>query len=346
MPARKGAPDAHRLFFSRTYDFLEVYLPRQAGRSPDTVDCYRDGLTQFRRFARERLGKGVGELEFGDVGRDAALSFVEWMRGGGASAGTCNARLAALRSYLWYAADADVAVQSVALAVSRVPQAKGPSKVREALSPAALAAVLSAPDPSTLEGMRDRALLATLYDTGVRLSELVGLDVGDLVLSGPDPSALVTGKGNKQRAVALSDVTVGHLSQLVRVCHGDDPDPASPVFCVRRRGSWSRMSGGNVERIVRKHAAAAREACPEVPESVYPHMFRRTRGTDLYRAGVPIELVSALLGHASVDTTRVYAKASTEMLREAMGAAPSPAGPEEPLWVGDEEALARLCGLR
>ena len=96
------------LFFSRTYDFLERYLPRQAGRSPETVRAYRDALTVFRRYARDVLGKGVGDLAFGDVDRDCVLGWLERMGEEGLSAATRNQRLAAIRSYLWYAADCDV----------------------------------------------------------------------------------------------------------------------------------------------------------------------------------------------------------------------------------------------
>lgn len=338
--------DAEPLFFSRTYDYLEVYLPRQVGRSPETVESYRDALTVFRRYCADVLGRGVRDLRFADVGRDCLLGFLGHMRGLGLSAGTCNQRLAAVRAYVRYAAEGDVCLQSLSLALDSVPKVKGPQRLKERLSPDALAAVLAAPDPGRAVGMRDRALLALLYDAALRLSELTGLRVGDCSLAGDDPCVYVTGKGSKERAVAICARTASHISQVVAVYHGPAPDPGSPVFCHRVRGALEPLSASSVQRIVDKYADAARKTCPEVPEKCHPHMFRRTRATDLYQAGVPLELVSRVLGHSAVETTRAYAVPSEKMLREAMESSAVPSGAEDPRWAGDEEALARLCGLR
>ena len=284
-------------------------------------------------------------MTFGDCTRDLVLSFLEWMRDGGLSAGTCNNRLAALRSYLWYAAGDDVAIQSVALAVSRVPKVKGPQRVKEVLSEAALRAVLSAPDADSPKGVRDRAMLALLYDSAIRLSELVGLTVGDVRLDG-EPSVFVTGKGRKERFVAITEPAAAQLRAHIARNHGDAPDSSEPLFYTVHQGKHCRMSDGNVQRIVQQYANKARESCPEVPEKVYPHMMRRTRATDLWEAGVEAELISNVLGHASVNTTMLYAKPSLEKMRAAMESGTSVPDAEEPAWVGSEDEMARLCGLR
>ncbi len=85
---------------------------------------------------------------------------------------------------------------------------------------------------------------------------------------------------------------------------------------------------------------------PHLPEKVYPHMFRRTRATNLYQNGVELELVSRILGHTSTQTTRIYATPSMEMLNKAMGATTAGIPEEEELWLNDESELARLCGIR
>ena len=343
MGRREGGDT--RLFFSRTYDYLERYLVRQVGRSPHTVESYRDALTVFRRYVREERGLGVADMEFGDCTRDLILSFLEHLRAQGCSAGTCNQRLAAIRSYLWYAADRDVAIQSIALSVSRIPPVKGPERIKETLPEAALAAILTQPDPSTRKGVRDRAMLVLLYDSGIRLSELLGLDVGDVRLD-DEPCIYVTGKGSKERAVAITPATASHLSAHIACMHGPTPDRSSPLFFTAHGGARHRMSPSNVQRIVQACADAARSACPEVPERVHPHMFRRTRATDLYQSGVALELVSRILGHSSMETTKVYARPSMEMMRSAMESAQPPDAGESPLWVGNEDEMARLCGLR
>lgn len=342
---RRGKEKAGPLFFSRAYEFLERYLPLQVGRSQCTVESYRDALTVFRRFVRDEAGMSVADMEFGDCTRDLVLSFLESLRSSGCSAGTCNQRLAAIKSYLWYAADVDVAVQSVAISVSRIPPVKGPERVKKKLSEEALAAILAQPDPSKRKGVRDRAMLVLLYDSGIRLSELIGLNVGDVFLD-DDPRIYVIGKGSRERVVAITPATAAHISAHLACMHGFDPNPGSPLFFTMRSGSMCRMSPSNVQRIVQSCADVARKTCAEVPEKVHPHMFRRTRATDLYQGGVALELVSRVLGHSSVETTKVYAKPSMDMMREAMESAYPSAIEEHPVWVGNEDEMARLCGLR
>ena len=107
------------------------------------------------------------------------------------------------------------------------------------------------------------------------------------------------------------------------------------------------MSVGNVQRIIKKYAAQVSEAGIDLPASVYCHMFRRTRATNLYQDGIAIELVSTVLGHARTDTTKnYYANPSVEQLRETMESVPSPVSDETPMWEGNEDEMARYCGLR
>lgn len=106
------------------------------------------------------------------------------------------------------------------------------------------------------------------------------------------------------------------------------------------------MSPGNVERLINKYAEQVRSEHPTLPQKVHPHMFRRTRATNLYQNGVELELVSRILGHTSTQTTRIYATPSIEMMKEAMGASVNGIPEEQPLWLKDEEELAHLCGLR
>lgn len=337
---------AGALFFSRTYDYLANYLPRQVGKSPETVRAYRDALTVFRRYALESLGKGVGRLTFGDVDRDCVLGWLESMAGEGLSAATRNQRLSAIRSYLWYAADCDVAITSVALSVAGIPRVSGPERVKERLSEGALRAILSAPDQRTRIGCRDTALMSVLYDTGIRLSELTGLTVGDIHLDDEQPHVYVVGKGDKERPVGITDPTVEQVRRHLKMSHADGPKTSDPLFYTRHGGAKCRMSPSNVERLVQRYADMARPSCPEVPERVCPHMFRRSRATDLYQQGVELAMVSRILGHAKLETTKVYAVPSMEQMREAMSGVCRTEEPEEPTWLEDEDMMARLCGLR
>ena len=333
------------LFFSLTWEFLNEYSPKQAGHSPDTVESYRDSLTLFRKFLTDDQHKSLAAFKFPDCTKDCIYSFREHLQQRGNKPSTVNVRITAIRTYLNYAADKDISVQSIALAISQIKPLKKIQKEMDVLSEDSLAAVLATP-PHTKMGLRDRAILVTLYDSAVRLSELLSIKLGDLTLDGEYPCVFIHGKGNKERTVQLTEKAVGHLKEYIRVCHADSFREMF-LFSTTIKGITDRMSSGNVQRIVKQYSEMARQTSPDMPESVHPHMFRRTRATNLYQDGIAIELVSTVLGHARVETTKTsYAKPSVAQLRDVLESVPTPVEDEEPLWVGDEDEMARRCGLR
>ena len=103
------------LFFSLTWDFLNEYLTKQEGRSLKTVESYRDSLTLFRRYLNEDQHKSIGTFKFSDCTKDCIYGFREYLKQSGSKPSTINVRVTAVRAYLYYAADKDVSVQSVAL---------------------------------------------------------------------------------------------------------------------------------------------------------------------------------------------------------------------------------------
>jgi len=345
MKNKKNKTPADQLFFSRSWDFLNVYLVNQAGRSPVTAESYRDSLTVFKNYLIGELGGSLRTFKFSDCTKECIYGYREYLLGKGMQPSTVNVRVAAIRSYLNYAADMDVSVQSVALAISRISPCKTITKEKPILTEDALAALLAAP-PNTRTGVRDRAILVLLYNTAVRISELLNVRLCDIAPDKRYPCIFITGKGNKERTIQLTDEAAGHLEEYLRVYHRDSPKDAY-LFSTTIKGKTDRMSVGNVQRIIKKYAAQVRAEGIALPESVHCHMFRRTRATNLYQNGVAIELVSTVLGHARTETTKnYYAKASVEQLRDVLESVPTPVEKEEPLWTGNEEEMARRCGLR
>ncbi len=333
------------LFFSLTLEFLEVYLPKQLGRSNHTIESYRDSLTLFRHFLTETRKVSITRFAFIDCTKDLLYDFRKHLERSGSQPSTINVRMTAIRAYLNFAADKDIALQSVALAVASIPPRKKIQKEKEILSEEALEAILAAP-PITKTGMRDRAIIITLYDSAIRLDELLSIRLCDITLHGNHPCILIEGKGKKERRITLTEKTAGHLKQFIQAFHANS-SPDADLFSTTVKGITKAMSHGNVQRILKKYADIVRATCPDMPESVYPHMLRRTRATNLYQDGVPIELVATILGHARVETTKLhYAKPSLAQMRESMESVPTPASEEEPLWLGNEEEMARACGLR
>lgn len=332
------------LFFSKTRDYLELYLAKQCNKSEHTIKAYRDALTVFRRFVLEEKKLSIMTFKFEDCKRELVLEFISHLKDNKYAEATINQRLSALKAYLWYVGDGDLLIQQVALNISRVPFLKVPKLTKPTLPDKVLASMLAVPKNSKL-GIRDRTMMVLLYDSAIRMEELLGLNIGDLNLTAKDPYIRIRGKGDKERIVAITEKTVGHLNLYKKYYHDASPNKATLLFYTVINGKRKQMSPNNFERIIKKYSDIVRPDYPDMPEKVHPHMFRRTRATNLYQDGVELELISRILGHSSTETTRIYATPSVEMMRKAMENAEAVPG-EKPLWEGNEDELAKFCGLR
>lgn len=334
------------LFFSMTFEYLNVYLSEQMGYSPKTIQSYCDALSLFRQFVSEILEVSIAKFTFSLCNRDCIYLFMAFLKERGNAPSTQNQRLAALKSYLWFAADKDISLQSLALEAKRIPSFKVKKKDLEVLSHEALTSIFAQPS-NTKMGLRDRTIMIVLYDSAIRLDEVLKLKLLDVQI-GDSPYLRVHGKGSKERLVPISLKTTRHLQQYIEFFHGKDSPETDLLFYTFIKGNADAMSESNVERFIKKYANKARESCEEIPKDVFPHLLRRTRATDLYQNGVEIELISRLLGHASVETTRkYYAKPSLKMLADAINSVSIPKCEQEtPLWEEGEKLMAKICGLR
>ena len=206
-----------QLFFSKTNDFLSCYLPCQAARSIHTIETYRDGLTVFRRYITNVRKISIKKFLFTDCTSELMLDYLGYLNSQGCEASTCNNRLAALRAYLWYASDMDISLQSIALSASHVPFLKEPKKEKQIIQDEDMKALLAAP-PDTQKGNRDRMIMILLYDTAIRIAELLELKIASLKLKSV-PSIHIHGKGDKERSVSITDATVSHLKKYLRQFH-------------------------------------------------------------------------------------------------------------------------------
>ena len=333
------------LFFSRTNDFLNVYLAKQISRSNATISSYRKALLLFFRYITEIRHLNPSRFQFIDCTHAFMLEYSDYLQNVRKyKPASVNQRLAAIKSYVRYAADDNFDITQVWLNVMNVPLLKVPHHQRPIVENDALADMLDIPGTSKF-AVRDRTVLIFMFDTAVRVAELVSITIGDLHLDIANPYVCIHGKGNKDRVVGISDKTKTHLDYYMDRFHTDIKDMDTPLFYTIIRGHLGQMSIRNVERIVEKYANVARIKHIDMPDTVYPHMLRRTRATDLYRDGVPLEMVSRILGHRFLDTTKIYASPSVEQLREKMNRGKEHE-PEEPLWKGNEDELARRFGLK
>jgi len=342
----KASTPFEELFFSRTMDYLEVYLPRQASRSGYTQKAYKQSIGCFYDYITQVLGLSPLSLRYAECTYKLVLGFSQYMQEKlhyGPS--TVNQRLAAVKSYLKYVSDGDISLMQIYLSVKKVPELSVPKVQRPIIEKEDLPAFLDSPNSSRI-GNRDRMMLILLFDTAIRVSELVSITLGDILIDTENPVILIHGKGRKERAIAVSDRAATHLKAYITAYHKDHTEPVRPLFFTIIHGKMNHMSVRNVERIVNKYGEIVRENNPRIPESTYPHLVRRTRATGLYRDGIPLEMISTLLGHSHSETTKLYASASVEQLRDAMKKGQENEPSEAPLWKGHEEEMKKKFGLR
>ena len=175
------------------------------------------------------------------------------------------------------------------------------------------------PNRFKTNGYRDFCFMRLMYDTAARCQELVDAKIHDLSIRKTHATICLTGKGNKLRIVPISPSVVELLKTYLDKAHPTEQRQSDDyLFFTTHHGRKSRMSTDAVNLFMKKYGEMARRACPEVPERVHPHQLRHSRAMHLYRAGMPLVLLSEFLGHADINTTRIYAWADTEMKRQAI----------------------------
>lgn len=290
----------------RLRDFLQ-FLRFNRNVSPHTVRAYDTDLTQFLEHTAGMLGLKPSQVPVGALDVDSVRAFMDELHARGNSRASAARRLAAVRTFAKYL------VREEALPDDPT-QLVGTPRTEKTL-PAHLdleqmQKVLTVPDDATTAGRRDRAILELFYASGLRLSELVGLDLEDVNLS--SRVVRVKGKGGKERLVPFNTTTAETLRRMLQDARGLPPAPAPrratkagphvrqrhPLF-LNLRGA--RLTTRSVDRIVRSAARAA-----GVPGTISPHALRHTFATHLLQAGADLRAIQELLGHSRLSTTQRY----------------------------------------
>ncbi|MDW3218771.1 MAG: site-specific tyrosine recombinase XerD [Acidimicrobiales bacterium] len=283
-------------------DFL-IWLTVEKGRSPNTLDAYRRDLLRYRDHLSRR-GRSVVAADEDDV-----LAFVHVLQGEGLAASSVTRTLVAVRGLHRFLVAEEIRPDDPAAEVEMPRVPRGLPKALTLDEVTALIEVVTGDDPVA---RRDRAILETLYGTGVRISELVGLSLGDVDLH--DGLMRVMGKGSKERivpigrhaAVALAEWTATAGRGAMEPDRWTRRDDADAVFLNQRGGRLSRQGAWGV---VRRHGDEV-----GLGDRLTPHVLRHSCATHMLDHGADIRTVQELLGHASISTTQIYTKVSTERL--------------------------------
>jgi site-specific recombinase XerD len=304
---------AARPFADMLAQFLTAYLPVTRACSPNTIAAYRDAFTLFLRFMDQQHATPPDKVSFTDFTTPNVAAFIGWLRTDRqCSTATANQRLAALKSFFRYVQAH--APEQIAQA-QQVLDLHAGQAAQPAIGYLPVEAIRLLLEHAARRRPSDLALLTALYDTGARVQEVCDLSIADLHLSKPT-SATLTGKGSKTRIVPLTPQAAQILTQHV---HTLPHDPSGPVFTNR---TGQRLGRAGVAYILASCTHAAHAERPElVPEKISPHWLRHSKAMHLLEGGVNLIYIRDILGHASILTTEIYAKANPEMKRQAVEAA-------------------------
>ncbi len=324
--------------------FFAEQLPGLRGLSPHTIRSYRDSLVLLLRFAAVRGDRPVASLDVADLAVDTVIAFLAHLEGHRHNAGTTrNVRLAAIHAFFRFLAAQHPPALAHAQQILGIPFKRTAIRPIAYLEATELAAVLRVIDRRTRAGRRDYAVLATLFNTGARIQELLDVRVADLQLTPPYQVRLL-GKGRKERTCPLWAQTAGLLRALCAEWEIQD-QPTARVFLNQRGRPLTRFGVGFLLEKYRRQAVAA---CPSLAgKKLHPHSVRHTTAVHLLKAGIDLVTIGQWLGHASLNTTTKYATLDLEMKRQALAhAEPLGTGPKPTAsWRKDPTILAWLEGL-
>jgi site-specific recombinase XerD len=293
--------------------FFTDRLMRERQASPHTIAAYRDTFRLLLAFLQQRLGKAPSALALADLDAPLIGAFLDHLeRGRANTARTRNARLAAIHSFFRYAALQEPAHAGLIQRVLAIPSKRYDRRLIDFLTCAEMEALLTAPDRSTWLGRRNHALLLLALQTGLRVSELIGLRCDDVVL-GSGAHVRCRGKGRKERCTPLRRDAVATVRLWVRERAGR---PEEPLFPSGRGGTMSRDA---IEYLLAKYTAAAQKRCPSLENKrVSPHVLRHSTAMDLLQRGIDRSVIALWLGHESIETTQMYLDADLALKEKAL----------------------------
>ena len=300
--------------------FLREHMPRARGHSPHSCEAYATCFRLLFAFAAGRLYTRPSRLMLEQLDAAMILAFlahIEQDRGN--SPATRNLRLAAIKAFMRYVElKHPSALQQIAQ-INAIPGKRHDQKLIRHLTMVEVRALLNAPDLATRSGLRDRAMLHMCFAGGLRVSELVGLTMGNVALQ-PSPSILVFGKGRRERSLPLWKETARDVRAWLAV----RGEVRAPELFVNAQGA--AMTRAGFEYILEKHAMVAVRKCPALGgRRLSPHLLRHSCAVLMLQATHDIRKVALWLGHADIRTTEVYLRMDPSEKLEAVEALLPPA---------------------
>ncbi|MCR4425200.1 MAG: tyrosine recombinase XerC [Firmicutes bacterium] len=284
-------------------DFLESfarYLSSERNMSPRTVDAYTRDVAQFTAFC---LDIGIPGDRPGLISHATIRKYLAVIQARRLSAASVARKLASIRSYLKFLCREGFIARNPALEIARMKRGR---RLPTSMFRGEVDELLAAPAQDAALGLRDRAILELLYSSGIRLSELVGLDLADY--SAESGTVRVFGKGARERIAPVGRKAAAAVDDYLRAARPEllGTENEEALFLSK---DGRRLSGRSIQRMMKKYLSRA-----GLPRSRTPHSMRHSFATHLLDGGADIRAVQELLGHKDISTTQIYTSVSRERL--------------------------------
>jgi len=295
--------------------FFNGYLAIQRGLSVNTILSYRDSLKLFFSYVADKLKISVEQLTIENLDETNVLDFLLHLEEERhVSVPTRNNRLAAIRTFFKFVGREEPALLEQVHQLRSIPQKKSQQTLVTYLEEDELSAMIKAIDIASVSGLRDKALILLLYNTGARVQEVVDLNIDDLRLDALGQVKLL-GKGRKQRACPLWPETVDAIQTYIN--HRAEQVKEPQALILNNMGE--RITRFGIRYLIKKYAAIAAEKCPSLKtKKIGPHSIRHSTAIHLLRAGNDINMVKMWLGHSDLNTTHQYIELDIKMKRKIL----------------------------
>lgn len=328
--------------------FFTEYLSAERGVSPNTLRSYGTAFASYLDFMRVKRNVDAEKLTLEHINRKNVLDYLGWLQTDkSSSVSTRNQRLAAIHAFCRYMQYEDVMRLNQWQEILGIRMKKTIKATMNYLTLDAVKELLTQIPRTTIRGRRDLAMLSLLYETGARVQELIDLRPVDVCLSKPCYVTLF-GKGSKKRLVPIQDAQVSILRKYMEENHLlEQRMNQRPLF---QNGRGGKLTGAGITYILKNYATMARIATENlIPEKISPHCLRHSKAMHLLQAGVNLVYIRDILGHVSIQTTEVYARADSKQKREALEKIYTSILPQEennkPSWEADSELKSWLKNL-
>lgn len=300
--------------------FFSRHLTVERGASRHTIRSYANALTGYLEYLETVCRIKVDKVDTSVLTRNNVLDYLGWLeQDRGVSIQTRNQRLAAIHSLCRFLQHDDIVHIDRWHDILTIRTKKYRPRPMAYLSVEGMKLLLEQISTDTAVGRRNLTMLALLYETGARVNELIHIRLCDLHLESP-AYLILQGKGNKNRAVPLQDKVVALLKRYIEEFDLGRHEVQSETLFKNRIGE--RLTSAGVTYLLMKYVTLAHKRDPSlVPPRITPHCLRHSKAMHLLQAGVKLVYIRDMLGHVSISTTEIYARADSRQKREALEAA-------------------------